>query len=133
MRVPASRALRVEPGDKVCLRAWLTLPGKLHRLFVFSKERTGGDYSPYVAAQLIDFGEPRMVAALGLRVSEALPTRELNFEADFDGYVKVMQEVDRPRDPVAKVSLKRQIDPNLPWQTRLTRKLSGIAPWHLIQ
>lgn len=134
MRVPVSRALRIEPGDTVNIRARLVLPGKLHRLFVFSKDRAGGDYSPYVAAQLLDFGgEPRMVSALGLRVSEALPTRELHFVADFDGYIKIMQEVDRPNDVRARVSLRRQIDPALPWQTKVVRRLSGMAPWHLIQ
>jgi hypothetical protein len=133
VRVRASKALRVGPGDEVLFAGALSPGQRLGRLFVFAKE---GDveFSPYVyhaADKMRMAGEdhPRMMTPLTMRLTEKKREDQLTFVADIDGFLCIMQEVDAADDPRAKITLKRKICPYLPWPKKISRRLSGILSW----
>jgi hypothetical protein len=131
VRVQASKALRVGPGDKIVIRGRLPPQALLGRLFVFASEN-GSELSPYVprvADMLVDNGRPQMLKPMSLRLLRGQPTRELSFVSDIDGLLCVMQEVDSPSEPKADVRIQCQINPELPWNKRLLRKM---AQWRLL-
>jgi len=126
MRVSVGKTLRVGPGDEVTVIARLRPEATLGRLFVFARECSGNEFSPY--APLLDIspdGKPMLTAPLTLRVSTQHPMRELQFAVDFDGYVKIMQEVDTAKDPLARTKMRRIVCPRLGWRDWLVRSL----PW----
>jgi len=126
MRVRVGKALRVGPGDDVHIVARLRLGATLGRLFVFAREGRRNEFSPY--APMIDVmvnDRPPVLTPLMLRLTEQQPMRELQFAADFDGYVQIMQEVDTSKDPLAQIRLRRTICPRLGWRDWLVRSL----PW----
>lgn len=127
MRVPASRALRVGPGDEVIIQARLPTPAKLGRLFVFASD--GGPYSPYVNDIDVPFDKPKMLMPLSMRLTQQSPKREMRFISSIDGRIRVMQEIDTVDDHLAKIRLQRNICPNLSWRMWVTRKLTGLLPW----
>jgi hypothetical protein len=125
MRVSVGKTLRVGPGDEVHLVARLRPEATLGRLFVFAKEGLN-DYSPY--APMLDVmvdDRPPVLTPLMLRLTQQQPMRELQFAADFDGYVKIMQEVDTAKDPLARIKMRRIVCPRLGWRDWLVRSL----PW----
>lgn len=125
MRVQAARAIRVGPGDGVVVRGQLPASSKLGRLFIFASEG-GAKFSPYVrgvADMVVHNGMPPMLTPLSLRLVEGQPVRQLSFVSDIDGFICVMQEVDTPDEPRAKVRLTCRINPELKWNQRLWRKL----------
>ena len=63
---------------------------------------------------------PPLLTPLSIRLVPAQPVRELSFEADIDGFILVMQEVDTPKDPLAKVRMHCS---NLSWRQWLYRKV----------
>lgn len=132
MRVAVGRALRVGPGDEVVIRGRLISSSKLARLFVFAREGDA-EFSPYVenlGSMLAVSGEkPQMYTPMSLRLDSARSSRELSFTADIDGFIRVMQEVDKLDEPRAVISLKRTICPYLPWKARMRRRLSGALAW----
>jgi hypothetical protein len=130
MRLKIGRALRVGPGDRVVIRGQLAA-AKLGRLFVFAKEGEA-EFSPYVTnvrEKLAVGGEPRMLSPMALRLDPQRPQGEISFVSDIDGYICVIQEVDTAKDPKVKVTLKRQVCPDLPWLAKVSRHLSGILSW----
>ena len=130
MRVSIGRALRVGPGDEVVIRGQLPAQAKLGRLFVFAKEGEA-DYSPYVAnvREKMAVGDmPQMLSPMMLRLDSYRRQSEISFTADIDGYIRVMQEIDKG-DPKAVVKLTRTICPHLSWKDRMLRKLSGARAW----
>lgn len=113
------------------IRGQLAAGAKLGRLYVFAKEGDA-EFSPYVeniGDLLAVNGPPRMYSPMSMRLDSGKPEREISFTADIDGWIRVMQEVDRPKDTKAIIKIERTINPNLPWQQRLTRKLSGLIQW----
>lgn len=130
MRVPAGKALRVEPGDEVFITARLVPSERLGRLFVFAREATGGDFSPYVPniANMVE-GEPRLMQPMSLRLTDTRRDRRLSFVSDIDGFICVMQEVDTAKDPLVKIRMKRKICPQLGWREWLHRKMTVFFPW----
>lgn len=125
MRVQVGKALRIGHGDGVVVRGQLPASAKLGRLFVFASEN-GAQFAPYVqgvADMLVENGRPRMLTPLSLRLLHGQPTRELSFVSDIDGFICVMQEVDTPDEPRAKVRLSCRVNPELKWNERLWRKL----------
>lgn len=126
-----SKALRVQPGDQVIVRAALTGEQKLGRLFVFARETTEERFSPYVQGMYNEFAsrEPTMHKPMMLRLIEQMPERELSFVADIDGYVCICQELDTLLDPHAKVRMKRIISQHLGWKARAQRTISRIFQW----
>ena len=127
MRIPVGNVLRVGPGDQVVIRGRLPSEAKLGRLFVFASEN-GAKFSPYVphvADMLVANGRPSMMTPLSLRLVDIRPEREISFVSDIDGFVCVMQEIDTPDDPSAKVKASRTINPDLNWIERLKRKLTS--------
>lgn len=131
MRVTVSKALRVQPGDQVVIRAELRSGERLGRLFVFARELAEDRFSPYVQGLYHEIAsrEPVMHTPLSLRLVEQMPERELSFVADLDGYICITQEVDTPKDKTAKVRMKRNISPYLGWREWLQRKLIGTFQW----
>jgi hypothetical protein len=133
MRVEVGKAIRVGPGDEVVVRGRLPANSRLGRLYVFVRE---GDapFAPYVeniVSKLAVVGErPHMYSPMGMRLDDNRRQREISFVADFDGWVRVMQEVDRPADVRAVIKISRTINPHLPWTERFKRLLKGIQlPW----
>jgi hypothetical protein len=136
MRVEVGRQVRVSPGDIIVIRGCLAPDSKLSRLYVFAKE---GDvqFSPYVEGlheKLMVSGErPQMYTPLSMRLDGHRPQHEISFVADIDGWIRIMQEVDRAHDSKAVVRIKRTVNPSLPWWQRLRRllsgKLGGILSW----
>ena len=126
MRVDVGKALRISPGDEVHLVARLRAEATLGRLFVFAKEGRHNEFSPY--APMIDVmvnDRPPILTPLMLRLTTQQPMRELQFTADFDGYIQIMQEVDTSKDPLARIKLRRTICPRLGWLDWIVRSL----PW----
>jgi len=135
MRVPVGNTLRVGPGDTVVVRGQLPSTGKLGRLFVFASEN-GATFSPYVpnvADVLVADGRPTMLTPLSLRLIGEHSNRQMEFKADIDGFIRVMQEIDGKDDPLAKVKLARKINPDLGWIDWAKRKFtSWQIPKHLL-
>jgi hypothetical protein len=129
VRVAASKAVRVAPGDEITIRGQLPASSGLGRLFVFASEG-GARFSPYVKGvsnmAVNDNGQPFMLTPLTLRLVRAQPTRQLTFVADIDGFIKVMQEVDDETDPRARVKVMRRINPKLGWKDWITRCLMTL-------
>ena len=67
-----------------------------------------------------------MMSPISLRLAEAQPSRTASFVSDIDGYFCVMQEVDSKADLLEKVSLRRKINPALPWTQRANRTLTEM-------
>jgi hypothetical protein len=112
----------------VVIRGALPAASKLGRLFVFASEN-GAKFSPYVpnvADVLVANGRPSMLSPLSMRLIGAQPVRRLEFTADIDGFVCVMQEIDTSDDLRAKVKLTRTINPDLGWVAWAKRK---FTPW----
>lgn len=131
MRVTISKALRVQPGDEVIVRAALRQGQRLGRLFVFAREKTEDRFSPYVAGMYNEFAspEPVMHTPMMLRLVEQMPERELSFVSDIDGFVCITQEVDTPKDETAKVKIVRKLPASLSWKMWFQRKCIGIFQW----
>ena len=126
MRVDVGKALRVGPDDEVHVVARLRPEATLGRLFVFAREGRHNEFSPY--APMIDVmvnDRPPMLTPLMLRLTTQQPMRELQFAVDFDGYIKIVQEVDTAKDPLVRIKLQRTICPHLGWRDWLVRSL----PW----
>jgi hypothetical protein len=124
VRLPATKAIRVGPGDQVIVRGQLPASVKLGRLYVFASEK-GAPFSPYVhgvADMLVANGRPQMMSQLSMRLVPAVPVRELSFVSDIDGYICIMQEVDTAAEPGAKVRVVCTINPELGWMDWLKRK-----------
>lgn len=131
MRVNVSRALRVQPGDEVIVRAELRRGERLGRLFVFARELTEDRFSPYVQGLYNEIAskEPVLHSPMMLRLVEQMPERELSFVADIDGFVCVTQEVDTAKDKTARVRLKRIVPSHLGPREWLRRTIIGIFQW----
>jgi hypothetical protein len=121
----------VSPGDEVFVLGKIEEPSRLGRLYVFAKNGDAPAFSPYVpnVTELAELPTPILLSPMSMRLTDSAREKQISFTADIDGYVRVMQEVDRPDDPKAKVTLKRKICPDLPWITRISRRLGGILPW----
>jgi hypothetical protein len=122
----------VGPGDEIIIRGSLPPAAKLGRLYVFASEN-GAKFSPYVlhvAEVLVANGQPTMMTPLSLRLVGPGTSRSLSFVADIDGYICVMQEVDDAKDPRAKITMTRKINPALSWTEWFKRK---FIPWPMIK
>lgn len=128
MRVKVSRSLYVLPGDDVHIYARLPVSLDFARLYVFARQM-GELFSPYMlnagmlAAGDVN-GKPVMGSPLALRLTNASPHRMLRFTADIRGYVQVMQEIDLPLEPVAKVKIAR--NPDLFWYQRWIQSVQRL-------
>ena len=123
MRVPAGRRLRVGPGDAIVLLARLPGPSVLGRLYVFAREGTEPEYSPYIPglASTPEFEMPTMNSPLYVRLTETRRESEITFKSDIDGWVRIYQEVDAEKDTRVAVKWKYQVDPDLPWTQKMLR------------
>lgn len=130
MRVAASKSIRVGPGDEVVIQAQLPAAARTARLYVFAKGK-GEDFSPYVAnveAMLVSNGRPQMLSPMSLRLGEKMQQRDLSFVSDIEGRICVMQEIDTRDETLAKVKIRRKLDPSLNWRQRLSRTIMGWLP-----
>jgi hypothetical protein len=132
VRAPASRIVRVWPGDQVVVRARLKGPASLARLYVFAREVVSEEFSPYVPT--IDLGgAPVMQSPLMLRLTSENPSRTIGFEVDVDGYIRVVQEIDRPTDQCAQVRIKRVAAPSTSWLAAIGRKIVELVSWPMLK
>ena len=132
MRVEVGKKLRVGPGDAVVIRGHLAPNGKIGRLFVFAREGDA-EFSPYVqnvSAKMAVNGMPQIFTPMHRRLDLVRPKCEISFTSDIDGWIRVMQEVDRPNDIRAIVHISRTIDPTLPWIKKVVRQLREILQWN---
>ena len=130
MRVAASKSVRVGPGDEVVIQAQQSKIARTSRLYVFAKGK-GEQFSPYVPnvdAMLVSNGRPQMMSPMSLRLVEKQPEKSISFVSDIDGRVCVMQEIDTKDEPLAKVRIKRKLNPDLTWREWITRIISGLLP-----
>ena len=116
------------PGDEVLVVGSLPPNARLGRLFVFAREGEA-EFSPYVyhAADKMRIGidgPPQIMHPMTMRLTEQHSLKQLDFIVDIDGYLTVMQEVDRADDPRARIKLKRKICPYLPWTKKIARMLT---------
>ena len=127
MRLVVGNTLRVGVGDNVIVRARMSPPAKLGRLFVFASEN-GAQFSPYVLnaanAPALD-GKPSFMSPVALRLTLAKPERHVSFVSDIDGFVRVIQEVDSVDEPLAKVRITRRINADLNWVDWLARRFTS--------
>jgi hypothetical protein len=130
MRVATGRSVKVGPGDEVVIQAQLPKTARSSRLYVFAKGK-GEQFSPYVAnvgSMLVANGKPQMLSPMSLRLAERMPTKQISFVSDIDGVICVMQEVDTKDEPLAKVSIRHKLNPDLTWRQRIARVISGLFP-----
>lgn len=112
MRVTCGRRVRVGPGDRLVVVARLHRDSKgLGRLFVFARAIGDAEFSPYVpnVEAMPSFNEPKMLSPMALRLTYAHPQRQLEFVSDIDGWVRLMQEVDGPKDPRCRIKWRRTV------------------------
>jgi hypothetical protein len=133
VRVEVGKRMRVGPGDIVVVRGQLAANSRLSRLFVFAREGDA-EFSPYVQnlgeLMAVQHDRPQLYTPMSMRLSDKRPMHELSFIADIDGWIQIMQEVDRPNDTRAVVRISRTINPYLSWRERQMRRLKGIQlPW----
>lgn len=124
--MPSGRPVRVWPGDIVAVQAWL-VSSSLGRLYVFARETCEAQFSPYIpnVEHAMSRGDPYMASPMSLRLVRERPVQELSFTADINGFVQVMQEVDAPLDPRARVRIYRRVCPDVAWRERLRRWMVG--------
>lgn len=128
MRVAASKAYRVGPGDEVVIRGQLPAASQLGRLYVFASAE-GGEFAPYVrnAGNVpVEAGLPMMQTPVSMRLVRSHPAREISFTSDIDGFICVMQEVDDATDPKARIKVERKINPQLGWKDWIARCLTRL-------
>ena len=126
MKRPNGKALRVERGDLVEISARLARSAVLNRLFVFARQGED-DFIPYVP-HMNDLmqDKPQLMTPMSLRVNDRRPKWQISFRSDITGEICVMEETDTAKDPLAKVWLRRKINPELPWTQRLTKRITGV-------
>ena len=121
--------MRVGPGDAVILLARLPNPSALGRLYVFAREGTEPEYSPYIPglASTPEFEMPTMKSPLYMRLTETRPESQITFTSDIDGWVRIYQEVDTAKDARVTVRWKYLVDPDLPWTQRVLRHMRAYV------
>lgn len=126
MRVPSGRPVRVWPGDLVGVEAQLAA-SSLGRLYVFAREKREAQFSPYVlhAENALARGEPYLLSPMSLRLVRERPVQQLRFTVDMDGFLQVMQEVDEPWDPKARVWIRRESSSDVSFLERIRRWMVG--------
>jgi len=108
VRKVASRAIRVQPGDEVVVRAALPFNVGLARLYVWAKQKGCDQFSPYVlGADTIPInGFPTMLSPLSMRLVEARPIHKISFTSDIKGQIVIVQEVDSLSDKPARIDIE---------------------------
>ena len=127
MRRTATKAVKVQPGDAVVVKAALPPDSGLARLYVWAKESGSEKFSPYV--QGIDAisvtGAPNMLSPLSMRLVEQRPAHKISFVADIEGQIVIVQEVDTREDKIAEVSLECV----MMTKSRLSRFKRRLTEW----
>lgn len=111
MRKTATKAVKVQPGDEVIVRAALPRDLKLARLYVWAKELGCDGFSPYVqnTDSIALDGTPPLLTPMSMRLVPQRPAHEISFVADMAGQIVIVQEVDTREDKLADVKLERYI------------------------
>jgi len=107
MRKTATKAVKVQPGDEVIVRAALPPKLGLARLYVWAKQSGSNEFSPYVlGTDIIDLnGRPNMLSPMSIRLVPERPKHRISFVADMKGQIVIVQEVDTREDKIAEVRL----------------------------
>lgn len=110
MRVVVTRAIKVQPGDQVIVRAALSSGLQLARLYVWARQKEDTDFSPYVLGlgeeQVSLNDTPQMHKPLSMRLVSRKRSDKISFVSDIEGQIVVVQEVDSVNDKVADVKLE---------------------------
>jgi hypothetical protein len=109
LRKTATKAVKVQPGDEVIVKAALQPEQGLARLYVWAKDSLSDEFSPYVLNNdvISISGIPQMLVPLSMRLVPQRSAHQLSFVADIKGQIVIVQEVDTREDKLAKVVLER--------------------------
>jgi hypothetical protein len=109
MRLTTTKAVKVQPGDAVVVRAALPPDQGLARLYVWARESNSDQFSPYVQGTdvIAMDGAPQMLSPLSMRLVPQRPTHKISFVSDIKGQIVIVQEVDTREDKIAEVTLER--------------------------
>jgi hypothetical protein len=107
LRRPTTKAVKVQPGDQIIVRAALPHDSNLARLYVWAKEFGSDDFSPYVRNTdvISTNGMPQMLSPLSMRLVSNRHKHTISFVSDIKGQIVIVQEVDTGEDKLAKVEL----------------------------
>jgi len=127
VRRTATKAVKVQPGDQIVVRAALPPNSGLARLYVWMKESGSSQFSPYVfdPNALALNGRPTMLPTLSMRLVPQRPAHTISFMADSEGQVVIVQEVDTYDDKLADVVL----DLYMGNRSRLGRLKRRLIEW----
>lgn len=127
MRRTATKAVKVEPGDAVVVRATLPPASGLARLYVWAKQTGSNQFSPYVqnTDAVAKDGMPQMLSPLSMRLVEQRPSHRISFVSDIEGQVVIVQEVDTREDKLAEVTL----DLSMATKSKLNRFKRRLTEW----
>lgn len=127
MRRTATKAVKVQPGDQIVVRAALPPDTGLARLYVWAREFGCGQFSPYVLdtnAVALN-GRPTMLPTLSMRLVSQRPEHTISFMSDIKGQIVIVQEVDTLDDKLAEVKL----DLYMATRSRLNRFKRRLTEW----
>jgi hypothetical protein len=127
LRKTATKAVKVQPGDEIIVRAALPPDLGLARLYVWAKEGESTNFSPYVLDTDVipTNGMPQMLTPLSMRLVPQRSIHKISFLADIRGQIVIVQEVDTKEDKIAKVSL----EVNMATTSRLSRFKRRLTEW----
>lgn len=110
MRKVVTRAIKVQPGDEVIIRAALYVEQTLARLYVWARQTEDTEFSPYVQGLSVESVSlnttPQMHKPLSLRLIPKKRSDKVSFISDIEGQIVVVQEVDSIRDKTADVKIE---------------------------
>lgn len=127
MRLVVTKAVKVQPGDEVIVRAALPPDLGLARLYVWAKQSECDEFSPYVLNTdvISTNGLPQMLTPLSMRLVQQRPSHEISFVSDIKGQIVIVQEVDTANDKLAKVNVDRIMAD----KSRLGRFKRRVTEW----
>jgi len=127
LRKTATKAVRVQPGDEIIVRAVLPPELGLARLYVWARLSDDANFSPYVQNTdvIAKDGLPQMLSPLSMRLVSQRPAHKISFVADIKGQIVIIQEVDTHEDRIAEVSL----DLIMAATSRLNRFKRRLTEW----
>jgi hypothetical protein len=110
VRLVVTKAVKVQPGDEVIIRAALSSGTSLARLYIWARQKEDTQFSPYVqglGAEVVSpGGSPQMHKPLSMRLISKKRSDKVSFISDIEGQIVVIQEVDSIRDKTADVKIE---------------------------
>ena len=127
MRKTVAGPVKVHAGQRVSFEARLREERGFAFLQLYSFVK-GYEPSPHVPAYklgTVENGKPTMVSPVTLRLNPAKASGAISVVADENCYFQVVQEVDTPSDPTAKVRINRHVAERFKTLLSKVRRLLG--------